>query len=199
MVSSSSSSSESSIKRTVDSSSNALKLQLRAYRRSVKVDGNVVQTSESRRQTRRTDPASALNFKYELQLEEARRYQVAAGDGGAHLRAQGPVSRSDASGSKNHVTRTFPRIPLNANLEPKVIRGSPREFRTSEFRQYTQTQFIRDSPLPSTTRKTVVCAPKPSRLPTPDLPTLGQNRFCACASCVKSEDLKAEYDGKRCE
>ena len=156
--------------------------RVRGCRRSVKVDGDVIRVTESHRRVAPIDAIDMTTSKYQTQLREAIEHQIAAGDGGAsHLRAYvqyGPKSARCASGRNYHVTSN--RRILGEQAEPKVIQRPPKEVAKPVSRPYTPKRQVRDM----TSLLTPPPTPRTPRLPTPELPTLGQKQFCICAGCM---------------
>ncbi|KAF2236651.1 hypothetical protein EV356DRAFT_512859 [Viridothelium virens] len=152
------------------------------YRRSVKIDGEIVRMSESRRQIFEASPFDPMTPKYEAQLKEAMRYQMAAGDGDAvHLRTHGwrPTWGPELSGITEHVTLTTPKIEPRRG-EPKVIHSRHREGENHASRSDTP----KAQPMNSALLPTPPPTPRSCRLPTPELPRCEQKQFCACGACV---------------
>ena len=149
------------------------------YRRSVVVDGDIVRIFEDDRRIHRVDPASTMTSKYQVQLNEAMRYQIAAGDGdAAHLR---DCCSMDASGTRNYVIISNRGVPCEKVIQrpPKEAARPPKEAARSvpcPRRPKTPINVIMQLPNPPAT-------PHVSRLPTPELPTLGKKRFCDCVIC----------------
>lgn len=163
----------------------ALVQQSRKCRRLVKVDGEVIWVFERHREEARSNPANPMTSKYEVQLQEAVKYQVAAGDGGApHLRAYGSRSaQMCASGRNGHVIRSR-RIPRE-QLEPKVIQRPTKEATSHPCTSEREAKDVMSLPTPPPT-------PRTSRLPTPELPILEQKQFCICAGCSRSGCPKSD-------
>ena len=154
-------------------------LQDHRYRSLVKIDGDIIRVSESRRQVSRSEHAERMACKYNEQLEEAMRYQIAAGDGAAsHLRGRGSRTPLDASGRHKHVTQPSRRIPCGP-LKPKVTQRPPKQVEQPKFGPNDPEIQDKSTALLPTPPPT----PKASRLPTPELPPVKQD-FCICVVCI---------------
>ncbi|KAI9707867.1 MAG: hypothetical protein M1820_004473 [Bogoriella megaspora] len=175
MSSSSSMSPMSSSTRDSTMNTGASLVQSSSYRRSVKINGDIILVSESSRSRPNGDP---IVSKYESQMRSAMQYQVAAGNAGApHLRAHG--SRSAAASGSDHVIR---RVPQN-RIRPLVIQeraqAVSRPLPTPPLTPERQTGDTSSLPTPPPT-------PTISRLPSPMLPSLEPKGFCGCKACKDS-------------